>query len=640
MDSTLAKIVRRGCAAWRPPRFMPLSEWAEAFAYLSPESSAVVGKFHGLAYQKGIFDAFTDRSVERLTLMKSARVGGTKMINFAIAYRIDQNPRSMLVVHPTIQDAKKYSKSELAPMFRDTPVLWGKVSAGKSRDSGNTIQQKEFVGGAIYLVGANSPSGLSGITVGDVFLDEVDRYNSEAGNEGSPVDLAIRRTATFPNRKIVINSSPSTRGSSQVDPEFLKGDQRRYYVPCPHCGTMKTLQFRAESGREAGFTMEWPEEDPDAAFFRCPECRAEIGEDRKIWMIEHGEWRASQPFRGHASFHIWTAYSYSVNDSWGNIAREFVASKGAPERLKVFVNTWLGETWTSQGDAPDWHRLYERRESYPRNVVPERARAITAAADVHKDRVEVELIAWAPGMESWGLDHRIFYGNTDTLDSPVWRDLDMLLVEEFRSETGKTFKIAVFGIDCGYNTQVVTTWASRQAFPRVIAVKGEDRERRIIGNPSFGETTLNGRRIASSVRHYPIGVSLIKSELYGWLRQPAPTEETPAIPIGYCHFSVNVHDAEYFRQLTAERFEVKETRSGRKKYEWVKDYKRNEILDLRVYNRALAYFIGVDRLKPSAPASPSGGGPETARHPPPDDPRPAAPARRSRSQDRRPRRLW
>ena len=342
------KTIRQGLSGWRPPRFMPLSKWADEYAYLSPESSAVIGKFHCLAYQKDILDAFTDRKVETIVLMKSARVGGTKAIDFAIAYRIDQNPRSMLVVQPTLYDAKRFSKIEIRPMFRDTPVLWGKVAKKKRRDSGDTIQQKDFIGGTLYLVGSNSPSGLSSVTVGDIFLDEVDRYTDEAGSEGDQVSLAIRRGATFPDRKVMLVSTPGIRGLSKIEDYFNAGDQRRYYVPCPKCGAKRTLQFRAEPGREAGFTMEWPDGKPEDTFFRCPECGSEIAEEHKIWMMENGEWRASKPFSGIASFHIWAAYSYSTNESWGRIAKEFLASKDNPTKLKVFINTWLGETWTSQ----------------------------------------------------------------------------------------------------------------------------------------------------------------------------------------------------------------------------------------------------------------------------------------------------
>lgn len=638
------RIIRRGCAAWKPPTFPPLSQWADRHAYLSPEASSVVGKFHCLPYQREIFDTFTDRRVETVTIMKSARVGGTKFMLFAIGYRIDQNPRPLLVVQPSLTVARRFSKIELTPMIRDTPVLHGKISKAKSRDSGNAMLQKDFVGGTIYLVGANSASGLSGITVGDVFLDEEDRYPAEADKEGDPSELAMRRADTYHNRKIVRNSSPADRATSKIEPSFLEGDQRYYHVPCPHCGSKRVLMFRQILGEEPGHTMEWPENEPENAFFRCADCQEEIHEKDKIWMMENGRWIAKMPFRGHASFHIWAAYSYSPGATWGHIAKKFLTSKGSTAKLKVFVNTWLGQTWTSQGDAPDWHRLYERREDYLRGQVPARARILTACADVQQDRIEVEVIAWGPGMENWSIDYRVFWGETDSISSHVWRDLDAMLIEQFTSESGRVFTIAKFGIDCGYNTQVVTAWVRRHNSYRVVAVKGSDQERQVIGAPSFTESTLNGKKIKGSVRHYPIGVSIIKPEIYGWLRLPAPTDENPAIPIGYSHFSVNVHTEEYFKQLTAERLEITERKDGRRKYEWVKDYKRNEALDVHVYNRALAFQLGVDRWKaadetPSPTVVREKPATVTPQMPPPPQMSPQMPRRRAPLRNMRPRRL-
>jgi phage terminase large subunit GpA-like protein len=247
------------------------------------------------------------------------------------------------------------------------------------------------------------------------------------------------------------------------------------------------------------------------------------------------------------------------------------------------------------------------------------------------------------------MDYRVVHGETDSLASPVWRALDELLLEEFPGERqGKTFTVARLAVDCGFRTQVVTSWAKRQAFPRVMAVKGSDAERQVMGSPTFTEYTLGGKRLKGGVKHYPIGVSLIKSELYGWLKIPAPTAENPEVPIGWCHFSTNVHTEEYFRQLTAERLEITTGKTGRRKYEWVLDHKRNEALDVRVYNRALAYQLGVDRWKrenaPTVASATAGGGtvrPRMPRAPAPPlrmpRPRPVHPLRPIGG---RPRRLW
>ncbi len=597
----IKNIVRRGVAAWLPPSFIPLSEWSERYAYLSPEASAVVGKFHPLPYQREIMDAFTDPRVETITLMKSARVGGTKIIDFAIAYRIHQNPASILVVQPTLSAAKRFTKIELRPMFRDTPALKDKVASLKSRSGGNTQFAIDFKGGTLYVVGANSAPDLRGLTVRDVFIDEEDAYESEAGNDGDPSELAIKRSETYSNRKIVHCSSPGDKATSKIEPSFLEGDQRYRHVPCPFCGAAYPYMFRPNPEMR-GHLFEWPQNEPEKAFFRCAECEKEIHEEHKIRMDQNGVWVPRKPFLGHASFFLWAAYSFQPNATWGKMALKFVKSKDKPTKLKVFVNTWLAQTWVTQGEAPDYKRLYERRESYPRAVVPAKARGLTAAADVQADRIEVEIIAWAPGMESWSIDHRILYGKPENSKDKVWKDLDELLPEEFPSETGRTFHIERFGIDCGFLTQIVTKWVEkyRHIFPRVIAVKGDAGQKNVVGPPGCTEYTLGGRRIRGSVHHYPIGVNVVKEEIYAWLKLPAPTPEEPNVSTGFCHFSTQIHSEEYFKQLTAEKLQTTiNKRTGFTVRQWVKDYNRNEVLDLRVYNRALAYMLGVDRWKTS-----------------------------------------
>lgn len=644
MTTALEEIVRRGVAAWRPPSFMPLSEWTERYAYLSRESSAVVGKFHPLPYQREILDAFTDPKVETITLMKSARVGGTKMINFAIAQCIHQNPAPILIVLPTLKAAKRHTKIELRPMFRDTPALRDLVASIKSRDSSNTLFDIDFVGGTVFIVGANSPTDLAALTVKIVVLDEEDRFEQEAGTEGDPSEQAIKRSETYPNRKIVHNSSPGDKLTSKIESSFLEGDQRYRHVPCPFCGAAYPYVFRAQPEMPGHF-MEWPNGKPEEAFFRCAECEKEIHEEHKIWMDKNGVWVPRKPFNGHASFHIWAAYSYSANATWGKMAQKFVSAKDKPTKLKVFVNTWLGQTWVTQGEAPDWHRLYERREDYPRNVIPARARIITAAADVQQDRIEVEIVAWAPGLESWSIDYRVFNGPTDTISSPVWRELDAMMIEEFPSENGRFLKIARFAIDCGYNTQVVLSWVKRQAFPRVVAFKGSDTERSVVGHLTLTEYALGGKKMKGGAKHFPVGVSQIKAELYGWIKHFAPTTENPEMPIGFCHFSTAVNSEEYFRQLTAEKLVTTTTKTGRHKYEWVKEYKRNEALDVRVYNRALAYQLGVDRWKvtggETSPQPASGRKTVTPQEPSMPTRPLQQPRKRARpAPSRRPRSLW
>jgi phage terminase large subunit GpA-like protein len=232
------------CAMYRPPPKLSLRQWADAYAYLSPESSADSGKWRTIPYQSGIMDAITNPSIERITVMKSARVGYTKIINHVIGYHAHHDPCPILVVQPTLEDAQGYSNDEIAPMLRDTPVLNGVFSESKSKSSDNTILKKLFPGGQLLIIGANSARGFRRASMHIVIFDETDGYPPSAGPEGDQIKLGIRRTEYYPNRKIIEGSTPTLAGASRIEKSFHAAQQRLYYyVPCPHCGVKHHLKW-------------------------------------------------------------------------------------------------------------------------------------------------------------------------------------------------------------------------------------------------------------------------------------------------------------------------------------------------------------------------------------------------------------
>lgn len=614
--------------ALRPPPMLSLSEWADRHYYLSAESAAEPGRWRTLPYQRGILDAITDPAVERVTMMKSARVGYTKMVGAAIGYYMHRDPCSILVVQPTVEDAQGYSKEEIAPMLRDCEVLAAIVKEPTTRVAESTILQKTFPGGVLSMVGANSGRGFRRVSRRVVIFDEVDGYPPSAGAEGDQIKLGIRRTEFFWNRKIIAGSTPLVAGASRIEEMFESGDRRRYHVPCPHCGHLDILVFHEG---ERGHFMAWPEGEPEAAHFVCKANGCVIEDHEKRGMLERGEWRADGEFAGHASFHIWAAYSLSPNATWGQLAAEFVEAKHqGPEKLKTFVNTVLGETWHDRGEAPDWERLYLRREPYPIGTVPAGVRFLTAGVDVQKDRFVFEVVGWGETKESWSIEAGELHG--DTSNEATWSQLDALLSRTFPAAEG-AMSITTLGIDSGYNTQQVYNWARRHPMSRVIACKGVATARTLIGTASPVDVTARGKRYQRGYRVWPVGVSIAKAELYGWLRLPRPGEGEP-IPPGYCHFPE--HAEEFFKQLTAEHLVTTRKRTGFTEHKWnVLPGRQNHQLDARVYARAAASTQGLDRYVASpAPAAPSAAKPAPrptprppAQMPPRPDPR--APLRTS-----------
>lgn len=585
--------------AWAPPPKLTLSQWADEHAILSAESSADLGKWRTIPYQRGIMDAITDRHIEAVTVMKSARVGWTKIINHAIGFHMHYDPCPIMVVQPTIGDAEGYSKDEIAPMLRDTEVLMALVPESNRRDGGNTILHKQFPGGQLRLVGADSPRGFRRVSIRFLAFDEVDGYAATAGEEGDQIKLGIKRTDYFWNRKILAGSTPTLDSTSRIKRRFERGDMRYYFVPCPHCGQPQVLKWE---------NLKWDKGRPETAYFLCVHNGCVIEYRHQRWMVEQADklnmagdptmgWVPTNPNaeQRHASFHIWAAYSYSPNATWEQLAREWLESHKNIEERKTFINTVMGEPYKGEGDAPDWKRLYDRRESYRRNVVPDGALVLFCGVDVQKDRLELEIVGYGRRMESWSIDYRVIPGDTSQLNGPnsPWPRLNEVLNEWWDHELGGRMQVRMMAIDTGFNTSVVYQYVSTHPVSRVFGVDGRDSYQMIMGQPKKVQVNTRGKRAGKSVKLWPVGISLVKTELYGWLKQDKPTVESgEELPFGYCHFPE--YGEEYFKGITAEEI-VPRLVKGFRRYQWEKVYDRNEPLDCRVYARAVAALAGVDR---------------------------------------------
>lgn len=564
MTSLISKIREQKRANLRPPPSLTVSEWSDEFRRLSPESSAEPGRWltSRAEYQRGIMDAVSDPAIQSVVVMSSAQVGKTEIINNLVGYHIHQDPAPILVLQPTLEMAHTWSKDRLSPMLRDTPALRGKVKDPRSRNSQNTLLHKVFPGGHITMAGSNSPASLASRPVRVVLCDEVDRYPASAGSEGDPVNLARKRTATFWNRKMILASTPTIQGASRIETEFGQSDQRYYFVPCPHCEKSQRLVWSQ---------VTWAKDDddkslPETARYACEHCGSLWSENERLRAIKVGEWRATVQFNGRAGFHL--SELYSPWSSLPDVVRSFLESKANPQLLKTWVNTCLGETWEDrEGDSVDQNALYRRREKYPEQV-PENALLLTAGIDVQHDRIEMEVVGWGHGDESWNVDYRVIPG--DTARDEVWRDLDDALDAEYRHQTGAVFHITAALIDSSDQTTTVYNFVAKSRHRRLFAGKGVAGAGRPLAQLSRRQTG-QGRR---KVDLYNLGVDDAKATIMARFKveEPGP---------GYCHFPLE-RELEYFEQLTAEK-QVTRFHKGFGRREWVKTRARNEALDCRVY---------------------------------------------------------
>jgi phage terminase large subunit GpA-like protein len=579
----------------RPDPDLTVSQWADRHRWLSSRASAEPGRYRTsrTPYMREIMDALSPSSpAQRVVFMKAAQVGATEAGNSFIGYVIHQAPGPMLAVQPTVELAKRNSRQRIDPLIEESPDLRARVKPARSRDAGNTMLSKEFAGGILIMTGANSAVGLRSTPARYIFLDEVDAYPGSADEEGDPVTLAEARSLTFAHRrKVFLVSTPTIRGLSRIEREYEASDQRRYFVGCPHCGHEQWLKFER---------LRWDKGQPATAQYHCEGCEGAIAEHHKTAMLEGGDWRAtSQGADPHTlGYHLSALYSPAGWLSWEQIARSWEAAQGSDEAIKAFRNTVLGETWMETGEAPDWQRLADRRETWKPGAVPVGGLFLTAGADVQKDRIEVDVWAWGRGLESWLVDHVVIEGGPG--DQGCWQGLTALLGKTWPHENGEQMSLARLAIDTGFETSAVYAWARSAGFAQVVPVKGVEGFNRSspVTGPTYVDATIAGKRLRRGARLWTVATSTFKAETYRFLRQerPAPEEVDAgaSFPAGTVHLPAWT-DGEWLRQLTAEQLVTVRTRRGFSRLEWQKLRERNEALDCRVYARAAAWIVGADR---------------------------------------------
>jgi len=538
--------------------------------------------------------AISDPATETIVFMTGAQIGKTEIINNAIGYYISQDPSPILVVQPTLDMSKMWSNDRLAPMLRDTPALKNAVKDPRSRDSGNTLLQKSFVGGYIAMVGANSPAGLASRPVRCVFFDEVDRFPHSAGTEGDPIDLGKKRTATFTyNRKIVMVSTPTNKGVSRIEAAYAESDQRQYYVPCHDCGHKQVLKWS---------NVKWEKDQPETACYVCDECGSVWDDADRYRAVRNGEWIAQVPESKVAGFHI--SGLYSPWTPLADAARDFLIAKKSPETLRVFVNTYLAETWEDEGVTIKDIRFEDREEDFGAGI-PDEIVVITAGIDVQDDRLELELVGWGRDEESWSLDYKTLYGDPST--PHLWNDLDNILKASYTTESGRQLGIRAACVDSGgHYTQAVYNFVRPREGRRIFAIKGMAGEQRpLVGRPS--------KNNIGKIKLFTVGTFPIKELIFSRLKIQSEGA-------GYCHFPAGRSD-EYYQQLANSEKIVTKYQKGFPRREFVKTRTRNEALDCRVYAYAALCILS---LNINAVADRVVNAPEPETEPQPQQPNPLA----------------
>lgn len=571
----------------RPDPVITVSEWADRYRILSTRLAAEAGPYRTkrTPYLKEIMDALSPmHPARRVVFMKSAQVGATEAGSNWLGYIIHWSPAPVMAVWPTVDTAKKNSQQRIGPLIEDSPVLAELVSPAKQKDSGNTVLAKSFPGGILVLTGANSGVGLRSMPARYLFLDEVDAYPGDVDDEGDPIALAANRTTSFGrSAKAFLVSTPTIHGSSRIEREYEMSDQRRYFVPCPHCGALQWLKFER---------LRWERGRPETVAYVCEHCDEEIEERHKAEMLPAGEWQptAEPKDPGAVGFHISALYSPLGWMSWEDIAREWEQAQGDNSKLKTFKNTRLGETWYESGEQVEWERIYERRESWKPGTLPRGVTLLIGAVDVQASPARLELHVWGfgEGIESWAIERRVFLGPAD--EPKTWIGIAEALEDTWLHASGVEMRLDLLAVDTGDQTTAVYAWISKQDQARVLAMKGKRGYE--INAPVATPTNIpfGGRRRAVMLRS--VTGDVFKAELYRFLALSRPTDEAlnagEGYPSGYVHIP-NYMDAEWCRQLVAEH----RVRNKAGRFEWKMNHQANEALDCRIYARAALWVMGV-----------------------------------------------
>jgi phage terminase large subunit GpA-like protein len=575
------ELLRQSIQPLKPREKLSRSDWAERHFQVTKGSST--GNWKTRPYQKEILDAWDDPRIWRTSIMKSSRVGATTLLNIDECYSIHWEPCDTCTVQPTTGDAEKYSRDTFNSLIDNVDVLKDMFAVCKHRDGTNSILEKYINGASLKFLGANSPNGFRRVTYRIVRADETSAYKAGgAGKEGDQIELLLNRTIDYHDRLFIDCSTPTIEGFDRIDDAFKLGDQRHRYLPCPHCGWYQQLSATAftpgaDRSKPGGFW--WEPGKPTSVVYICERCDKPIQHSQKFEMDLHGEWRPSAPpnidpnGREHRSYHIWAGISYQANASWANIVAEHEKNQNSPEKVQVFINTWLGLPYREDAATRlTAEGLMTRRDDYPSGKVPDGVLMICIGVDMQDDRAEVFIWGFGPGdsaaqataePEKWLIEHHVIYERYDT--KAVYAQLDTFLLGTYPLGNGSELKPAAMAVDSGSgdHTPYVYEYANSRSRQGVIAIKGMPQ----IGKPPINngrrtEYDMKGRLKKTSAQVYQVGTDMIKTILMAQLRHGLQSGA------GAIHFP-NDTTEEFFVQLVSER-RHHSTVGGQPKVTWVR----------------------------------------------------------------------
>jgi phage terminase large subunit GpA-like protein len=591
-----------------PPPRVSVAKWADDYRHIAKGPERGPWRNERTPYLIEPMECASSFSLyDQIVMMFATQLGKTEVLYNAIGQRIHTEPQDMMMVQPTLQDAQDHSSKRFLPTVLATPILRERVATRKSRDESTSWRSRTIRGDfAVYFAGANSASSLASKPLGFAVADEVDKWPADVDNEGPPLGLLEERMSNFARRKLIIASTPTIRGASEIESRYLASDQRKFFVPCPHCNEMQVLVW----GEDLRHGIKWLKTAggaarPETAVYICSACAAAIEEFQKTEMLAAGMWRAQAPGAGRgkvAGFWLNKLYSplgwrswEELVDEWVNAIEKYRVGNSGP--LKKFRNSSLAETYEEKGRGADDKALAARakQETYTLGIVPRGGLLCSMGVDTQPDRLEARVWAFGRGEESWLVARHVIYGDPNleegTQGSP-WTVLTEIRRTLLQHASGAQIPIEATFVDSGgHNTHAVYMYCRAHSHAHVHAIKGSSiAGRPVLGKPSHVDVNWRGRTLKGGVKLWSIGTDTAKDLLYGRMR-------LERVGTGYVHVPAELAGTDEFEQMTAAKL-MPVTVNGRRVMRWVTPAgKREEAGDCMVYAYAAACYLGIQNYR-------------------------------------------
>lgn len=553
------------------PEKISVSDWAEKYRILD-ESSNFSGKWsHDVTpYLVGIMDAFNDPYIQEINFCKSTQVGGTEVMLNIIGWIIMEDQAPVMIVYPSDDLAKDISNDKIKPSLTKTPEIKERFYANSSKEL-----KLKFRGMTLYLRGSHSAEKLASKSIKYLFFDEIDKIDGASKKEASPYNLAKERTRTYTySRKIYTCSTPTLKTNYVWRIHEDADEQRKFFVPCPHCGSHIIFQFDQIKFPKEGTNKERAEE----AVYICQECGGKITDRDKIKMLRKGEWRdVKKTCVGKArTVSFWINALYSRFLTWSEIVMEFLKSKNDPDQLQNFVNSWLAEPWEDKKTEMSKSMVLDRQTEIKEFIVPPWAKIITGGVDVQRSSFYWTIRAWGDHMTSQNITHGQYASREEVED---------IMNLEFKKEDGTPMIVNLALIDSGDQTDMVydicadnSEWA--------LPVKGANKELMThykISIVNKANSKANGMQLVT------VDGDKYKDMIAARLRR----RQGKGAWMVYAGC-----DEEYAVQITNEHKVNVKTQNGATKKKWIPKTSRpnNHYLDAEVYCFAAADMMGVRTL--------------------------------------------